>query len=155
MNAPEGTEWLCFCCNSKPLSRLVKANNRIMNILETRKAQKTLFKTKKGPSLVEIPSQKERRNRLSSLTENIGASSDGALSPAESPSKKTLPDVVESDSNLEDDDSDQNNEKKSKERTSYIYHTKHPGEGESSGGEGVVGWYSEYMVEIRLGYGRE
>lgn len=85
-----------------------------MNILEKRKAQKTLFKTKKGPSLVETPSQKERRNRLSSLTENIGVSSDGALSPAESPSKKTLPEVDESDSNLEDDDSDQNNEKKSK-----------------------------------------
>ena len=127
VNAPEGTEWLCFCCNSKPLSRLVKANNRIMNILETRKAQKTLFKTKKGPSLVETPSQKERRNRLSSLTENIGMSSDGALSPAESPSKKTVPEVVESDSNREDDDSDQNKEKKFKTKGSKGKHGKKNG----------------------------
>ncbi|KAJ7382178.1 hypothetical protein OS493_036611 [Desmophyllum pertusum] len=110
VNAPEGTEWLCFCCNSKPLSKLVKAGKRIMNILETRKGQKTLFKTKKGPALVVTPSQKERRNRLSSINENMGMSSDGALSPCESPTKKTMPEINDSDSHPDDDDDDDDND---------------------------------------------
>ena len=81
MDAPEAVEWLCYCCNPKPLSKLVKECRRIMNILQTRKAQKTIFKAKKGPLLPGAPNQKERRNRLGSLSENLGKNSDRAFSP--------------------------------------------------------------------------
>ena len=104
VNAPEGTEWLCFCCNPKPISKLVKVCNRIMSIVQTRKSQKTIFKTKKGPSLTDTPNQKERKSRLNSLTENLGMSSDGALSPSESPTKKNIDDhdVIEGGSDFDD-----------------------------------------------------
>ncbi|XP_015752926.1 PREDICTED: transcriptional regulator ATRX-like [Acropora digitifera] len=81
VNAPEAVEWLCYCCNPKPLSKLVKECRRIMNILQTRKSQKTIFKTKKGPFLPGTPNQKERRNRLGSLSENLEKNCDSALSP--------------------------------------------------------------------------
>ena len=81
VNAPEAVEWLCYCCNPKPLSKLVKECRRIMNILQSRKSQKTIFKTKKGPLLPGTPNQKERRNRLGSLSENLEKNCDSALSP--------------------------------------------------------------------------
>jgi len=80
VNAPEAVEWLCYCCNPKPLSKLVKECRRIMNILQTRKSQKTIFKAKKGPLLPGTPNQKERRNRLGSLSENLEKNCDSALS---------------------------------------------------------------------------
>ncbi|XP_022801079.1 transcriptional regulator ATRX-like isoform X2 [Stylophora pistillata] len=124
VDAPEDTEWLCFCCNSKPLSQLLKSCNRIMNILDLRKAQKSLFKSKKGPSLKEAPNQKERRNRLCSISENMGMSSDGALSPSESPTKKTAAAanlIIDSDG-----DSDEgNDQKKNRKRSSKIEKKKH------------------------------
>ncbi|XP_068719985.1 transcriptional regulator ATRX homolog [Montipora capricornis] len=100
VSAPEGVEWLCFSCNPKPLSKLIRACNRIMKIVQTRKAQKTIFKTKKGPLLTDTPNQKERRNRLSSLTENLGMNSDGALSPSESQTKKNVAGTSEDDSDF-------------------------------------------------------
>ena len=80
VNAPEAVEWLCYCCNPKPLSKLVKECRRIMNILQTRKSQKTIFKAKKGPLLPGTPNQKERRNRLGSLSENLEKNCDSASS---------------------------------------------------------------------------
>lgn len=112
VDAPEDTEWLCFCCNSKPLSQLVKACNRIMDILDSRKAQKSLFKSKKGSSLKETPNQKERRSRLCSISENMGMSSDGALSPSESPTKKSAAAnrVSVNDDDCKDDEDDGGND---------------------------------------------
>ena len=68
-----------------------------MNLVQTLKSQKTIFKTKKGPSLTGTPNQSERRNRLSSLTENLGMGSDDALSPSETLTKKRGKDDSDSD----------------------------------------------------------
>lgn len=45
--------------------------------------------------------------------------------------------------------------KRSQRNVQVTYITRNTLGRGSHRGEGVVGWYSEYMVEIRLGYGRE